>query len=134
RPQGPRAGAQARPALRHHVDVVLSVAPLAAPPGSLRYPALAGPAVHCAGALRQRRHGLLPNTDRPGGGGGYSGDSVAERNRSKPLIHRFLLKEDHYTDSPRDTWLPRNYCIAIALKSGRPNVISAGPVTCCIAT
>ena len=38
--------------------------------------ALAGPAVHHAGALGQRRHRLFPNSDRPRGRGRHPGDDL----------------------------------------------------------
>ena len=60
--QGARDRAQARLAIRHHVDVVLPVAPHAAPGAAFGHAALAGPAVHFAGALGQRRNRLFPNS------------------------------------------------------------------------
>ncbi len=76
RAQGTRHRPQARLAVRHHVDVVLPVAALAQAPGACRHPALAGPAVHRAGPLGERRHRLLPDPHRPRGGGRNSGHGV----------------------------------------------------------
>ena len=50
RAEGARDRAQARLDLRHHVDVVLPVAPYAAAAADSGMPTLAGPAVHRAGA------------------------------------------------------------------------------------
>ena len=74
----PGAGdrAQARLAVRHHVDVVLLVAPRAQAGAAFGHAALAGPPVHLAGALRQRRHRLFPDSDRPGGRGRHAGDGL----------------------------------------------------------
>ena len=58
RAEGAGDRAQARLAVRHHVDVVLPVAADAAAGGAFRHAALAGPAVHRARAQRQRRHRL----------------------------------------------------------------------------
>ena len=55
-PQALGDRAQARLAIRHHVDVVLLVAPHAAAGAAFGHAALAGPAVHLAGAFGQRRH------------------------------------------------------------------------------
>ncbi len=68
--------AQARLAVRHHVDVVLPVAPPAQARRSFRHAALAGPAVHRAYPLGQRRHRLLPDSDRAGGRGGDAGHRI----------------------------------------------------------
>ena len=43
------------------------------PAAAFRHAALAGPAVHRAGALGQRRHRLLPDPDRARGGGRHAG-------------------------------------------------------------
>ncbi len=53
RTQGAGHCPQAWLALRHHVDVVLSVTPLAQACGTFRYAALAGPLVHHAGEIGQ---------------------------------------------------------------------------------
>ena len=76
-PQGARHRPQARLAVRHHVDVVLRVAPHAAAGGALRHAALAGPPVHLAGARRQRRHRLFPDSDRPRRRGRHAGDDLS---------------------------------------------------------
>ncbi len=68
RAQGAGDRAQARLAVRHHVDVVLPVAPLAQAGRPFRHAALAGSAVHRAHARRQRCHRLFPDPDRAGGG------------------------------------------------------------------
>ena len=74
-----RHRAQARLAIRHHVDVVLSVAPRAAAGAAFGHAALAGPAVHHAGALGQRRHRLFPDSDRPRGRGRHPSDRLRFR-------------------------------------------------------
>ena len=58
---------QARLAVRHHVDVVLPVPPGAEACRTFGHAALAGPAVHPPQPLRQRRHGLFPDSDGAGG-------------------------------------------------------------------
>ena len=68
--------AQARLAVRHHVDLVLPVAAHAEAGGAVRHAALAGPAVHPARAQRQRRHRLFPDPDRPGGRDRHAGRCV----------------------------------------------------------
>ncbi len=68
--------AQARLAVRHHVDVVLPVAPLAQAGRPFRHAALAGPAVHRADPLGQRRHRLFPDSDRAGGGSRDAGHGL----------------------------------------------------------
>ena len=73
RAQGAGDRAQARLAFRHHVDVVLPVAARAQAVGAIRHAALAGSAVHRAGAFGQRCHRLLPDSDRAGGGGRHAG-------------------------------------------------------------
>ena len=45
--------------------------------GAFRHAALAGPAVHRAGAVGQRRHRLLPDPDRAGGRSRHPGDGLA---------------------------------------------------------
>ena len=52
-PEGAWRRAQARAAVRHHVDVVLPFAPRAAAGAAFGHAALAGPSVHHAGALCQ---------------------------------------------------------------------------------
>jgi len=56
-----RRRAQAGPAVRHHVDVVLPLAALAESGREARDAGLAGPALHRSCAFRQRRHRLLPD-------------------------------------------------------------------------
>ena len=51
RPQGASDRPQARLALRHHVDVVFLVAPIAQTSRAFRHAAVAGPAVHHAGEV-----------------------------------------------------------------------------------
>ena len=85
RAQGAGDRAQARLAVRHHVDVVLPVAPLAEGGGEIRHAALAGPAVHRAQPVGQRRHRLFPDPDRPGGGGGHPGGGVGAARRPASL-------------------------------------------------
>ena len=65
--------AQARLAVRHHVDVVLPVAARAEAGRAFRHAALAGSSVHRAQPHGQRRHRLFPDSDRPGGRGGNAG-------------------------------------------------------------
>ena len=67
---------QAGLAVRHHVDVVLPVAAGAETGGAFGHAALAGPAVHRLGQERHRRHRLLPDPDRAGGGSRHPGDSL----------------------------------------------------------
>ena len=76
RAEGAGDRAQARLAIRHHVDVVLPVAARAQAVGEIRHAALAGSPVHRAGALGQRRHRLLPDSDRAGGRGRYPGHGL----------------------------------------------------------
>ena len=73
RAQGAGDRAQARLAVRHHVDVVFPVPAFAAAGGPFRNAALAGPPVHCACEVGERCDGLLPNSDRPRGGGRHAG-------------------------------------------------------------
>jgi hypothetical protein len=61
---------------RHHVDVVLPVAAHAAAVAAIGHAELAGSSVHLAGALGLRRHRLLPDPDRAGGGSRHAGDGV----------------------------------------------------------
>ena len=68
--------AQARLAVRHHVDLVLPVAPGAEAGGAFRHAALAGPSVHRAQPHRQRRHRLFPDSDRAGGRGRDAGHGL----------------------------------------------------------
>src|SRR5262249_37029325 len=67
---------QARLAVRHHVDVVLPVAPLAPAGRAFRHAALARPLVHPVGQVGERRHRLLPNPDRAGGRGRHPSHGV----------------------------------------------------------
>ena len=68
--------AQARLAVRHHVDVVLPVPPCAQARRAFGHAALAGPAVHPPQPICQRRHGLFPDPDGAGGGSGYAGHDL----------------------------------------------------------
>ena len=81
RAEGARHRPQARLAVRHHVDLVLPIAPRLAPGSALGHAALAGPAVHQARPRRQRRDRLLPDPDRTRRRGGHPGDhlSVSQR-------------------------------------------------------
>ena len=76
RAEGAGHRAQAGLELRHHVDLVLPVAARAQAFGDVRYADLAGPPVHRARQERERRHRLLPDSDRPGGRGRHAGDSL----------------------------------------------------------
>ncbi len=76
-PESARDRAQARLAVRHHVDVVLPVAPLAAAGAAFGHAALAGPPVHHAGALGQRCDRLFPDSDRPRGRSRHAGDGLS---------------------------------------------------------
>ena len=67
---------QARLAVRHHVDVVLPVPPRAEARRAFGHAALAGPAVHPPQPIRQRRHGLFPDSDGAGGGSGNAGHDL----------------------------------------------------------
>ncbi len=67
RPQGARDRAQARLAVRHHVDVVLRVPPLAEAVVAFRPAAMAGTSVHRTQPFRERRHGLFSDPDRARG-------------------------------------------------------------------
>ncbi len=67
---------QARLAVRHHVDVVLPVTARAEAGRTFGHAALAGFAVHPPQPLRQRRHGLFPDSDRAGGGSGNAGHDI----------------------------------------------------------
>ena len=78
RAEGARHRAQARLAVRHHVDVVLPVAAHAQAGASFRHAALAGPAVHRAHPRRQRRHRLFPDPDRAGGRSRNAGDGLGD--------------------------------------------------------
>ena len=81
-PNVPKALAIARApglAVRHHVDLVLPVAARAQAGGAFRHAALAGPAVHRARQERLRRHRLLPDSDRAGGGGRHPGHGLSLR-------------------------------------------------------
>ena len=75
-PESARPGARPRLHLRHHVDVVLSVAAASQACCALRHAALAGPAVHPADAVRQRRDRLLPDPHRPRRRGRHPGDHL----------------------------------------------------------
>ncbi len=67
RAQGAGDRAQARLAVRHHVDVVLRLAPLAEAVGAVRNAAVAGPSVHRDEPVGQRRHRLFPDSHRARG-------------------------------------------------------------------
>ncbi len=77
RAEGAGRRPQAGLALRHHVDLVLPVAARAQAGRPFRHATLAGPAVHRAGQIGERRHRLLPDPDWPGGGGRNAGHSLA---------------------------------------------------------
>ena len=66
RPKGAGHRAQARLAIRHHVDFVFPVAARAQARRTFRHAALAGSSVYRAHAGRQRCHRLFPDS-RPGG-------------------------------------------------------------------
>jgi KUP system potassium uptake protein len=68
--------AQARLDVRHHVNVVLPLAPFAQASEEVGHAALAGPSVHRHGALRQRCDGLFPDSHRPRRRGGHAGDRL----------------------------------------------------------
>ena len=74
-PNIPRALAIARK-LGWQFDVVLLVAPRAQAGAAFGHAALAGPPVHLAGAFRQRRYRLFPDSDRPGGRSRHTGDCL----------------------------------------------------------
>ena len=76
-PEGARHRPQAGLALRHHVDVVLPVAARAQAGRPFRHAALAGSAVHRAGQIGERRHRLLPDSDRARGRGRHPGYGLA---------------------------------------------------------
>ena len=96
--------AQARPAVRHHVDIVLSVAPRACGRrAALRHAALAGPAVHRARPLRQRRHRLFPDSDRPRGRGRHPGHDLRRQRHDRPTLGRLTVLFHCSTFSPRLT-------------------------------
>src|SRR5262249_54461166 len=90
---------QARLALRHHVDVVLPVAarPQAGP--EIAHAALAGPAVPRLGPFCPRRHRLLPDPDRPRGGGRHPGDDLTS------------LANDQRSAS---TWIASLSCVSLS--------------------
>ena len=77
RAEGAGDRAQARLAIRHHVDVVLPVAARAEAGRAFRHAALAGSSVHRAEPHRQRRHRLFPDSERAGGRGRNAGDRLA---------------------------------------------------------
>ena len=73
---------QARLAVRYHVDIVFRLAALAEAICPVRNAEVAGPPVHCAEPVGERRHRLFPNSDRAGG---------RSRNPSDNLtVHAFL--------------------------------------------
>ena len=82
RPEGARDRAPAGLELRHHVDLVLPVAPRAQARHPLRHAALARSPLHRARQERQRCHRLLPYPDRARGRG---------RNADHGVIH--LLRD-----------------------------------------
>lgn len=79
--------AQARAAVRHHVDVVLPVAPGAAPGAAVGNAVLAGPPVHQSGPLRQRCDRLFPDPDRPRRRGRHPGQHLTARELWRPTGH-----------------------------------------------
>ena len=58
--------------LRRHADLVLPVAPRPAPGAALADAALAGPPLHLARPLSERRQPVFRNSERAGGGGGHA--------------------------------------------------------------
>ena len=64
------------PQHRHFGDVVLPVAPLAQDDHKIGDAPMAGTAVHLAGGQGRGCDGVLPHSERPGGGGGYAGDGL----------------------------------------------------------
>ncbi len=86
RAEGAGDRAPARLAIRHHVDVVLPVAAHAAAVAAIGHAVLAGSPVHLAGALGQRRHGLLPDPDRAGGGSRHPGDRLAGPKMARMVV------------------------------------------------
>jgi KUP system potassium uptake protein len=75
--QGPGAGPEAGVEVRHHVDLLLPVAPLAEAGAEDRTdPLVAGSPVHAAGAQCQRRHRLFPHSDRSRRGNRHAGRAV----------------------------------------------------------
>ena len=84
RAEGARRRPQARLAVRHHVDLVLPVAPRAQARRPVRHAALAGPVVHRLGQIGERRHRLLPDPDRTRGGGGHPGHGLSAPPRYSP--------------------------------------------------
>ena len=58
--------------LRRHADLVLPVAPRPAPGAALADAALAGPPLHLARPLGERRQPVFRNSERAGGGGGHA--------------------------------------------------------------
>ncbi len=69
RAEGACPCAQARLAVRHHVHIVLPLAPCAQAGDAFRHAALAGPLVHRSGEIRERRQRFLPYPDRARGRG-----------------------------------------------------------------
>ena len=76
-PARARDPAQAGLQVRHHGDVVLPVAALDPSRQPVGHAALAGQAVHRPRQIGQRRHGLLPDPDRPRGGSRHAGHGVS---------------------------------------------------------
>ncbi len=70
--QGAGHRAQARLAVRHHVDVVLFIPAHAAAGATFGHAALARPAVHHAGTLGERCHRLFPDSHRSRGRGRHA--------------------------------------------------------------
>ena len=67
RPQGAGDRAQARLAIRHHVDVLFRLTAIAQAIDTVGNAALAGPPFHHHESLSERRDGLFPDSDRTGG-------------------------------------------------------------------
>ena len=89
RPNVPQALAIARK-LGWHFDIMSTSFFLSRralrPAAQLRHAALAGPPVHLAGASRQRRHRLFPDSDRTRRRGRHPSNDL--RSRSPVIIHR----------------------------------------------
>jgi hypothetical protein len=92
---------QAGLAVRHHVDIVLPLAPCAQAGDAFRHAALAGPFVHRSGKIRERRDRFLSYPDRPRGRGwnpsrGLSwrallGNGWKSRRHGNPVLHHRLV-------------------------------------------
>src|SRR6516225_7109215 len=77
---------QARLALRYHVDVVFPVASRAQAGRPFPHATLAGPIVHRLGQIGERRHRLLPHSDRAGGRGRHASRGVSGLGDLNPQV------------------------------------------------